>query len=55
LFILLLTFLLYYRYTRGDAFEIAYRGGCVMGFVLVSLSLLVLMGLILVYRGKKIK
>ncbi len=40
------------RSSRGEAFEIAYRGGCVMGFTLVSLSLLVLVALIVVYKSK---
>jgi inorganic pyrophosphatase len=35
----------------GAAFSTAYHGGCVMGFILVSLSLAVLMTLILVYRS----
>jgi inorganic pyrophosphatase len=43
------------QFSRGHAFEIAYRGGCVMGFVLVSLSLLVLVGLIMLYRAMLIK
>jgi Na+/H+-translocating membrane pyrophosphatase len=42
---------LFNRYSRGDAFEIAYRGGCVIGFVLVSLSLLILLFLILIYKS----
>jgi H(+)-translocating pyrophosphatase len=35
----------------GEAFKIAYYGGCVMGFMLVSISLFVLISLILVYRS----
>lgn len=35
-----------------DAFIVAFRGGCVMGFCLVSLALGVLTVLLLVYKGK---
>jgi H(+)-translocating pyrophosphatase len=34
----------------GPAFKVAYQGGCVLGFILVSLSLLILMALIVVYQ-----
>lgn len=34
----------------GSAFSTAYRAGCVMGFVLVSCSMLILLVLILVYK-----
>lgn len=34
----------------GAAFTTAYRAGCVMGFVLVASSMLVLLALILVYK-----
>jgi inorganic pyrophosphatase len=34
----------------GEAFGVAYAGGCVLGFILVSVSLAVLMGLILTYK-----
>lgn len=34
----------------GEAFRTAYHGGCVMGFMLVSISVGVLMTLILIYR-----
>lgn len=34
----------------GAAFNTAYRAGCVMGFVLVATSMLVLLALILVYK-----
>ncbi len=37
----------------AGAFKTAYRAGCGMGFALVSLGLLVLMLLILVYKGMK--
>jgi Na+/H+-translocating membrane pyrophosphatase len=35
----------------GHAFKTAYRAGCVMGFTLVSVSIMVLMVLILVYKN----
>ena len=35
------------------AFNVAYRGGMVMGFCLVSLALFVLLAIILVYKSKK--
>lgn len=34
----------------GAAFTTAYRAGCVMGFVLVSVSMFILLVLILVYK-----
>lgn len=34
----------------GSAFKTAYKAGCVIGFVLVSLSMLVLLIIILVYK-----
>lgn len=37
-----------------EAFKIAYRAGCVMGFFLTSLGLLVLTILIAVYRSLKL-
>jgi len=36
------------------AFDIAYRGGMVMGFCLVSLALSVLLGIIFVYQSNQI-
>jgi Na+/H+-translocating membrane pyrophosphatase len=35
----------------GEGFRVAYHGGCVMGFCLVSISILTLMGLILIYKS----
>lgn len=35
----------------GSAFKTAYRAGVVMGFTLVSISMLVLLALILVYKS----
>ena len=35
----------------ADAFRVAYRAGCAMGFALVSLGLLVLTFLILIYKS----
>lgn len=35
----------------GQAFKVAYRAGCVMGFTLVSVSMLVLLILINVYKS----
>lgn len=35
----------------GSAFKTAYRAGVVMGFTLVSISMLVLLALILVYKN----
>lgn len=35
----------------GAAFKTAYRAGCVMGFTLVSISSLVLLVLILIYKN----
>jgi H(+)-translocating pyrophosphatase len=35
----------------GEAFKTAYHGGCVMGFILVSTSLIILMSLIQVYES----
>ena len=45
------------RYSDPDtaykkAFCIAYEGGCVMGFCLVSLALFVLLSIIYFYKGK---
>jgi inorganic pyrophosphatase len=34
-----------------SAFNVAFRGGCVMGFCLVSLALMVLTILIIIYKG----
>lgn len=38
------------RNSLGSAFTTAYRAGCVMGFVLVSCSMLILLFLILLYK-----
>lgn len=38
------------KHSLGAAFTTAYRAGCVMGFILVSSSMLVLLALILVYK-----
>lgn len=38
------------RNSLAPAFRVAYRAGCAMGFALVSLGLLVLIGLIMVYK-----
>ena len=38
-------------YSMGDAFNVAYLGGCVMGFFLVSISIIVLCTLILIYKA----
>lgn len=35
----------------GSAFKTAFRAGCTMGFTLVSLSMLVLLILIMVYKN----
>lgn len=35
----------------GSAFKTAYRAGCAMGFTLVSISMLVLLTLILLYKS----
>lgn len=35
----------------GEAFKVAYRAGCVMGFTLVSVSMGVLLALILIYKN----
>lgn len=35
----------------GEAFRTAYRAGCIMGFTLVSVSMMVLMVLILIYKS----
>ena len=35
----------------GRAFNCAYRAGCVIGFTIVSISMMVLMIIILVYKG----
>lgn len=35
----------------GGAFKTAYRAGCVMGFTLVSISMLVLLILTLIYKS----
>jgi len=35
----------------GCAFKTAYRAGCVMGFTLVSVSMLVLLALIVIYKN----
>lgn len=35
----------------GSAFKTAYRAGCVMGFTLVSISMIVLLFLILIYKN----
>lgn len=37
--------------TLGSAFKTAYRAGVVMGFTLVSISMLVLLALILLYKN----
>ena len=39
------------QHSLGRAFKTAYRAGCVMGFTLVSVSMMVLMVLIIVYKG----
>jgi Na+/H+-translocating membrane pyrophosphatase len=36
------------------AFEVAYRGGMVMGFCLVSLALFILLAIIIVYQSNNI-
>jgi H+-translocating diphosphatase len=36
----------------GRAFKTAFRAGCVMGFTLVSISVMVLMGVILIYKDE---
>lgn len=38
-------------FSLGEAFKVAYQGGCVMGFLLVSLSISTLMALIHVYKN----
>ena len=38
------------RNSLGSAFNTAYRAGCVMGFVLVSCSMLILLFLMLLYK-----
>lgn len=35
----------------GSAFKTAYRAGCVMGFTLVSVSMLVLLAIIVIYKN----
>lgn len=35
----------------ADAFKTAYRGGCVMGFALVSIALFMLLILILIFKS----
>ena len=40
------------RNALSEAFRVAFKGGCVMGFCLVSLALLVLTGVIMVYSSK---
>lgn len=49
--ILLSNFNLILSFGIGSAFKTAYHGGCVLGFVLVSFSLMVLMSLILTYKA----
>jgi Na+/H+-translocating membrane pyrophosphatase len=39
------------RNSLAPAFRVAYRAGCAMGFALVSLGLLVLVLMIMVYKG----
>mmetsp|Transcript_24168 Transcript_24168/g.21226 ORF Transcript_24168/g.21226 Transcript_24168/m.21226 type:complete len:781 (-) Transcript_24168:170-2512(-) len=39
------------QFSLADAFKVAFRAGCVMGFALSSLSLLVLNTLIIIYRA----
>lgn len=39
------------KHSLGRAFKTAFRAGCVMGFTLVSISMMVLMVIILVYQG----
>jgi Na+/H+-translocating membrane pyrophosphatase len=36
----------------GRAFKTAFRAGCVMGFTLVSISIMVLMGVIIIYKDE---
>ena len=38
------------RSSLGAAFNTAYRAGCVMGFVLVSVSMFILLLLIMIYK-----
>lgn len=38
------------KYT--ESFNVAFKGGCVMGFILVSLALLILTFLIIMFNGK---
>jgi Na+/H+-translocating membrane pyrophosphatase len=40
------------RDALSEAFKVAFKGGCVMGFCLVSLALLVLTVIIMVYSSK---
>jgi len=35
----------------GKAFKTAYRAGCIMGFTLVSVSMMVLLVLIIIYKS----
>jgi inorganic pyrophosphatase len=39
------------KHSLGSAFKTAYRAGCVMGFTLVSISMLVLLTLIILYKN----
>lgn len=39
------------KQSLGLAFKVAFRAGCVMGFTLVSISIMVLMTIILVYQS----
>ncbi len=39
------------RKSLGDAFKTAYRAGCVMGFTLVSVAMIILLILILIYKS----
>ena len=43
--------LIYFSFGLGHAFGLSYQGGCVLGFVLVSLTIIVLMTLILIYKA----
>ena len=39
------------KHTLGRAFKTAFRAGCVMGFTLVAISMMVLMAIILIFQS----
>jgi H(+)-translocating pyrophosphatase len=39
------------KISLGRAFKIAFRAGCVIGFTLVSIAMMVLMGIIMIYKN----